>query len=355
MSKIALITDIHFGARNDSLIFDNYFRRFYDEVFFPYIDKHEIKTVVDLGDTFDRRKYINFNIANNCREYFFDPLRDRGISVHMIVGNHDTYFKNSNRVNSPALLLRDYENIVSYYGPSDAVIDDLSIAIVPWVCAENYKDTLEFIKTTKSQVMFGHLELAGFEMHRGQVSEHGTIDIQLLDGFDLVCSGHFHHKSRNRNIHYLGAPYEMTWSDYDDLRGFHIFDTETRELQFIQNPFFIFHKVIYNDTDATLESLLESIPEDYYKDGYIKLIVQQKNNPYWFDIFYDKLEKQLPASLQTIESTIGLDIESDEYLEECEDTQSLIKRSCEQVEVSADKKQLTKFMLSLHEEALLVE
>ena len=35
--KIALLNDTHFGARNDSNIFDEYFYKFYDNIFFPYL------------------------------------------------------------------------------------------------------------------------------------------------------------------------------------------------------------------------------------------------------------------------------------------------------------------------------
>ena len=350
--KIALITDTHAGGRNDSLIFDSYFKKFYDEIFFPYLKENEIKTVIHLGDVFCRRKYINFNILRSCKEYFFNPLRDNGITTHIIAGNHDEPFKNLGSINSPNLLLQEYENITTYHSPVDIEIDGLSIALVPWIQAENYKESLEFINNTKSQIMMGHLELAGFEMHKGSIAERGTIDVKLLDRFDTVMSGHFHHKSRSRNIHYLGAPYEMSWSDYDDIRGFHIFDTETRELTHIQNPFYIFHKIYYDDSDKDLDTLLDIAD---YSNCYVKLIVQEKTNPYWFDIYLDKLEKQGLANLQTIESAIGMDFEDDDFMDQCEDTLSLLKKYCEQIEVSADKSKLSQFLERLYTEALDLE
>ena len=92
--KIALITDTHFGARGDSIQFDEYFKKFYSEIFFPELQRRGIKTLIHLGDVFDRRKYINFNILKSCREYFFDQLAKHDIVCHMIAGNHDTYIKN---------------------------------------------------------------------------------------------------------------------------------------------------------------------------------------------------------------------------------------------------------------------
>ena len=112
--KVALITDTHFGARSDSIPFDNFFNKFYTEVFFPHLERDQIKTIIHLGDVFDRRKYINFNTLKKCKEYFFDRTADLGIDVHMIAGNHDTFFKNTNEVNALDLLLREYPNVITY-------------------------------------------------------------------------------------------------------------------------------------------------------------------------------------------------------------------------------------------------
>ena len=246
MSKVALVTDTHFGARSDSVPFDKFFRKFYDETFFPEIDRRGIKTIFHLGDCFDRRKYINFNTLSSCRDYFFDQAKSRGIEIVMIVGNHDTFFKNTNNVNSPNLLLQDYDNIVAYSGPIDYSIDGTSILLMPWICTDNYNECMDVMKTSKSQVMFGHFEIAGFQMYKGHENDEG-FDPKIFEKFDLVCSGHFHHRSSNGNINYLGNPYELTWADFEDPRGFHIFDTGERSLEFIQNPFSIFSKVYYDD------------------------------------------------------------------------------------------------------------
>ena len=74
-------------------------------------EKEEIKTLLILGDTFDRRKYVNFFSLKRSKEMFFNPLAEMDIKVHMLAGNHDTYFKNTNNVNSVDLLLGEYPNI----------------------------------------------------------------------------------------------------------------------------------------------------------------------------------------------------------------------------------------------------
>ena len=98
--KIALITDTHFGARNDSLAFNDHFYKFWEKTFFPYLDDNGIDTIIHLGDVFDRRKFISYKIAKDFRERFIKPIVHRNIKMHMIVGNHDTYYRNTNEINS---------------------------------------------------------------------------------------------------------------------------------------------------------------------------------------------------------------------------------------------------------------
>jgi hypothetical protein len=224
---------------------------------------------------------------------------------------------------------------------------------MPWICSGNYQNCMDAIEKTDAQVLFGHLELAGFEMYKGSPNNHG-FDPKLFDKFDIVCSGHFHHKSSRGNINYLGAPYEMTWSDHDDPRGFHVFDTSTRELTFIQNNDRIFHKLFYYDVDTDYQ---EFINQDYsqYADCIVKVVVKQKTNLHMFDLFIDKLEKSGVADLQVVEDHLNLNLELDEdLLEEAEDTFSLLNKYASQVSKS-DNEQLTLLLQELYNEALMVE
>jgi len=323
--KIALITDQHFGVRNDSLHFHDFFAKFYKEFFFPYLEEQGIDTIIELGDIFDRRKYVNFDTLGRCRDYWFDEIARRNIELHCIIGNHDIYFKNTNRVNAPSLLLGEYPNMRVYDEPTVANIGGLDILMMPWINNENYDSCMEAAHQANTSVMMSHLELAGFEMYRGAVNDHG-LSHKVFEKFDLVCSGHFHHKSSKDNVHYLGSPYEMTWSDYNDDRGFHIFDTEEKSLTYVKNPYRMFYKVFYDDTEKSEQEILDQ-DFSYIKDTYVKVVVKQKNNPYLFDVFVDKLNLQLPAHLQVVEDNFNLDIEDDsDIIDEAEDTVSIIKK-----------------------------
>jgi DNA repair exonuclease SbcCD nuclease subunit len=349
MTKAALVTDSHFGARSDSVPFDKFFRRFYEETFFPEIDKRGIKTIIHLGDCFDRRKYINFNTLSSCRNYFFDEVKKRNIELHMIVGNHDTFFKNTNDVNSPRLLLKDYEfNVID--SPSELEFDDGSkIFMMPWICTDNYNQSMEAIKTTNAQVLFGHFEIAGFQMYKGHENDEG-FDPKIFEKFDLVCSGHFHHRSSNGNINYLGNPYELTWADFEDPRGFHIFDTSTRELEFIQNPFTIFSKIYYDDTKEIGYS------EQDFADKHIKLIVVNKTDYYKFDQFVEKIYKANPLELKIIEdlSEFEADAMGDQEVD-LEDTVTLLSQYVDSLETEADKVRIKTLMKTLYVEAQAYE
>ena len=352
--KIALITDTHWGARGDSPAFAEYFNRFYYEYFFPYLSEHGITNIFHLGDIVDRRKYINFVTARHLRK-FVEHCDVSGIRLDVIVGNHDTSFKNTNEVNSMRELFDHSTYNINYYSdPTEVDIDGLSIAVLPWVCSGNYDESMQFLRDTNAQVLFGHLEIAGFEMYKGAVNDHG-FDSKIFDKFDVVCSGHFHHKSTRGNINYLGAPYEMSWSDYNDPRGFHIFDTETRELTYVRNPLTMFNKIHYHDQDKTLDEVL-SVDWDYYKGSYVKLIVHTKTNPYWFDMFVDKIEKAGVLDLQVVDDNLNLQLEDDgDIVSEAEDTLTVLNKVVEQVDSRVDKKVLYNFLSTLYNEALSVE
>jgi DNA repair exonuclease SbcCD nuclease subunit len=346
--KIALITDTHYGARGDHGAFDKHFKKFYDQTFFPTLDERGIRNVIHLGDMFDRRKYINYLTLNNCREYFFDPLRDRKIKLDVIVGNHDVFYKNTNSVNSPDLLLSDYNNITPYSDPVELTYDGLDILMLPWICTDNYQEVMAMINSTRAQVCFGHLELAGFQMYKGQVNDHG-FDSKIFERFDLVCTGHFHHRSSSGNIFYLGNPYELTWADYEDPRGFHIFDTETRELEFIQNPNRMFHKVFFNK-DYNIGDY------SHLKDTFVKVIVQNRDQQIKFDMLIDKLEKAGVADLQVVDDHMHQDLVDDnEIIEDAEDTLTILSKFCEQLETQTDKARLDNLLRNLYNEAINLE
>jgi len=354
--KIALITDTHFGARNDNIAFADYFAKFYDNVFFPFLKDNNITNIIHLGDIVDRRKYINYQTQAHMHKVFIEPIIKNDYNMHVIIGNHDTYYKNTNTVNSMQQLYGSigYDKIVWHDNkPSVINFDGCDIMLLPWLCTETVEPFLKEVDKTNAQVLFGHLELKGFEMYKGAINDHG-FDSSLFNKFDIVCSGHFHHKSTVGNINYLGAPYEITWSDFDDLRGFHIFDTDTRTIEFVENPYKMFNKVFYDDENQTMEYVVNQ-NYDILAESYIKVIIKSKTNPYWFDMFMDKLEKVNPIHVQVVEDHLNLDLESDDdIVSEAEDTMTILHKYIEALDVNVNKSELETTIKDLYSEALSV-
>jgi DNA repair exonuclease SbcCD nuclease subunit len=351
--KVALLGDTHIGARNDSPSFHKHFAKFYNEVFFPYLEQHNILHVVQLGDVFDRRKYINFNSLKQSREYLFDRL-NKDYQTWMLVGNHDTYFKDTNNVNSLELLLDGYYNITPVHHCMDVMFEDVPFLLVPWWCQDNNQHITDTLTQTSATHVIGHFEIDGFEMYKGSVHQGGTTK-KLFENFEAVYSGHFHHRSSHGNIHYLGTPYEMTWSDYDDQKGFHVFDTDTRELTFIPNPSSIFHKIHYDDTDRQISDVV-NIDFSKYNETFVKLIVRNKTNPYCFDMFVDKLEKAGVYNVQVVDDHFHMDtIDDSDITSDAEDTLTILTKFVNQIDSPVDKKQLESLMITLYNEALSVE
>ena len=357
--KVAIITDQHFGARNDSTHFLDFYEKFYDEVFFPTLQSAGISTVLILGDTFDRRKYVNFFTLKRTKQMFFDRLADQNIEVHMLAGNHDTYFKNTNNVNSVDLLLAEYDNINVIDSPQTIHLNygetSYDICMLPWICAENYENSMLEIKNTSATICMGHLEVAGFAMYRGMPSHEG-LERSLFRKFEYTFSGHYHHKSSADGIFYLGNPYELTWQDYNDDRGFHIFDMDRRSLEFIKNPNKMFHRITYDDKKDTISDIT-NMDLSGYTGKYVKVVVINKTNPYLFDKLMSNLYNVNPVDVTIAEDftdlTEGLD---DDMLDQAEDTLTTLNKYVETIKDDGiDNDKLKTLLKELYVEALNTE
>jgi len=345
--KVAIITDQHFGARKSSKFLHDYFKKFYDEIFFPYLEENNIKVLIDMGDTFDNRRSIDLWALEWSKQNYYNRLKDLGITVHTIVGNHTAYYKNTNDVNSVNLLLSEYKNVKIYSDATEVKLDKLKVLFIPWINAENYQDTVNAIQNTSSKCAMGHLELNGFRAHRGHVMEDG-MGCELFDKFTHVFSGHYHTRSDDGKIFYLGNPYEMFWNDVNDTRGFHIFDTETLEHTPINNPYKLFYNVYYEDTNYKLFDARE------YQAKIVKVIVKKKTEPKNFEKFIDKLYS---AGVQELKIVENFDIQENEEFEvdETENTITILNRYIDEAEIDCDKTIIKGILQKIYSEACEVE
>ena len=343
--RVALITDTHYGARKGSKFLHDYFELFYKNVFFPALKEHGVETVIHMGDAFDSRKSIDYQSLEWAKRVVFEPLKE--YDVHMIIGNHDTYYKNTNDVNSPDLLLQIYSNVKTYSKATEVNIGGLDILFLPWINQENQNETYELIKKTNCKVAMGHLELQGFRVNRQIVMEHGT-DGKLFENFTRVYSGHYHTRSDDGKVFYLGNPYEMYWTDVNDPRGFHIFDTETLEHTTIDNPYKLFYNIYYEDTNYKLFNASE------FKDKIVKVIVRKKSKPKDFEKFIDKIHSAGVQELKIVENFAVQESEDFEISEE-ENTISILNRYIDESEFEYDKTTIKGIFEDLYRQACEVE
>lgn len=344
--KIAIFTDTHWTARKSSRHLHDYFELFYKNIFFPALEEQGVEIVVHMGDAFDNRKSIDFWGLDWTRRVVLEPLRKYG--VHMIVGNHDIFLRNSTEINAPELLLKDYPNIKTYSSPTNTKVGGIDMTFIPWICSENYDETLKVIKKSKAKISMGHLELQGFRVNKHLIMEEHGLDPNIFTKFQKVFSGHYHTRSDNGRIFYLGNPYEMYWTDVNDTRGFHIFDTETFEHTPINNPYKLFYNIYYEDTPHQMFDVTE------YANKIVKVIVRKKSKQKEFDKFIDKLYK---VGIQDLKIVENFDIQENEdfVIDEEENTISILNRYIDESECNFDKNVIKGIFQDLYQQSCEIE
>jgi len=341
--RVAVITDTHWSARKSSRLFQDYFEKFYNNVFFPTLEQYGIDTIIHMGDAFDSRKSIDFVGLDWTRKVVLEPFLK--YKVHLITGNHDVYFKNSNKINSPELLLKDYQNIKTYSEPTEVNIGGLNILLLPWINSENQDKSFKLIKNTKAKVVMGHLELQGFKVNKNLIMEEHGLEANLFSNFKKVFSGHYHTRSDNGTVFYLGNPYEIYWSDVNDTRGFTIFDTETLEHFHIDNPYRMFYNIYYEDTPYQTFDVRE------YENKIVRVIVRKKTDTKQYERFIDKLYSANIAEIKIVENFQIVNVEEFEAFES-EDTFSILQRYVTESECELNKTTITNILEEVYKEAL---
>jgi hypothetical protein len=298
---------------------------------------NKIKNIIHLGDVFDNRKRIDINTLFKAKIDFFDVLLCEEIEMLIVLGNHDIYLRDTLHINSPRVLLREYNNISIITDPEQIG----NLGFVPWLTKTNAIDVKKFLDRTGAEYLFGHFELNGYRMSKSQVCNHG-MPPQILSKFKGVYSGHFHSKNSKGNIHYLGTQTQHTWEDAGEDKGFHVFDDEDGSLTFIKNPYSVYESIKYVD----------GLEAPDLKNKVVRVYVNEVESQSKFDKFIRNIEESGVHQLRIIDlkpkmSVNEVDEEETSGIVEIEDTATIIKKFVEKPDVRS-------VLLNMYQEALNV-
>jgi len=292
--SFVILGDLHAGESDGNLMLMDHQLQVLDEVI-QYCTDNKINNIVATGDVFDVRKSTNTNVLNTWKTRFFDKLKELSINFHTIVGNHDMYYKNAVNPNTITQHLLAYENVFIYDIPSKLKIDGTNILMMPWICSSNYDDCIEALNNKKQfDAVIGHFEINNVSMG-GSICNNGLPQSFFIN-FKTVISGHFHIKGKYSNIEYVGTPYEMSWIDYNEPKGFHLFDDK---LEFIQLDHKLYHRIYYNDEFDLNEKI-------NLENKFVKVSIDNRTDFKKYDKFIHAIEQQNPYSLTIIEPLMDL-------------------------------------------------
>lgn len=317
--KLAIITDTHFGCRKNSVYFMEEQKRFYTDKFFPYLKKNGIEHVLHLGDFFDNRKTVNFETLRHAKECFMTPIVEAGIMLHMLVGNHDSYYKSNGELTSTKLLFDDLPGVNVYDSLTELEFNDKKFLMVPWIFPIQKDETVAKLKLDTSDVCCGHFEMVGVVFQGSTLSRKG-IDTDTFSHYPHVFSGHFHKKSQ----YYVGSPYQMSWSDYDDPKRIIIYDTNdgtTEDVYLSDDTYF---KIEY--------PLNEDIDFSKFKDKIVRVLVKKKDNVLEFDKFVENLESFEPQEIDIKEEYLYLNVIEEDELDDDTDTLGVLLSAIDSIE-----------------------
>lgn len=285
--KIAVVGDCHFGIKSFNKSFFENQKSFFIEQFIPYCVEHKIFTVIQLGDFFDSRKIMDIELFKGLSE-LLQAFEDAGLTIISIIGNHDTYHKNTNEINAH-MFFEKYKKFISIQEITKININDKKCLFVPWVLPGSDLDEF-LIEATNSEYVFGHFEIKDFEVVKGVKDQSSVLSPSLIkkNTKAKIISGHYHIQSEKGQILYTGVPYQLTWNEFDTNTGFFIYDEKFKRT-FIENKISKKHLRIEYMNDSVTIIGLEKIPltyslEDFnnnldiIKNHSIKFIIKEQGN-----------------------------------------------------------------------------
>lgn len=353
---IAIISDIHFGQSNFNIELFNSQMEFFEQQFFPYLKENNIKHVIHCGDFFHNRNVINWLLYNEIKTRFFKWFDDNDIILHMILGNHDLFYRSTLKINSLSETVKEFKNIIVYDKNRTITIFPYTIGMVPWIIDKKSSQL-----PNNCDILFVHMDIHGFPMTKGILSKNGY-ELKHFAKYKYVFSGHYHCNYIKDNVIMVGSPYQTSWNDFNETKGFYVLN-DNYDLNYIKNtinPKFV--KLYYDDNKIEVLGLEDSpkfVSEEeaiaIAKKNYVRLFVK-------FIKDQNKLENFHNSLLSVSKNSYKIDIINlSDYVEDVDeeiveldmDTFDIIISSIENMtfEESIDKELLIKISKSLFKEA----
>lgn len=285
MSKVALVSDLHFGAKDSDRIFQDSQFAFMEQMV-QYCKDSEIDKIFILGDLFDTRHAVNVLTINRVIDFFKSHEGD--VIWYIILGNHDLYYKSSTEVSSLVVLDRiKYVNIID----KPTMIGDT--LLLPWVTDyEQFRNEVE--GKMDCERMFGHLDVLGAKMDIfNNRAVQGFDKEELFKHWKHIYTGHYHIHSETTQgdckLTYLGSPYQLNRSEIED-KGFYILDTDIEDLKLVRNKHCIeYKKLKYPEIPEN--------PEIFIKNNIIDVEIGWEDSKYMNKVneYLEKIESYEPA------------------------------------------------------------
>jgi len=338
-SKVILIGDTHFGIKKFSLEFLDNQLELFDTQIFPYMEENNIKEIYQLGDLFDNRTTADIGWLDSVKSKFFDVLKQKDIILYTLLGNHDIYYRESREISLIETISELYPNNFKIFKERTSLkLLGRDTYIVPWITKN---ESLTYDEIKDKEIVLGHFEIRDFSMVKGHVDKTSELTKDFFKSdtkVDRVFSGHYHLKNTEGDIKYLGTPFQLTFSDHDEQKGFYVWDGFT--LDFIENTCTKkFIKIEYDDSNfegnvkviglkqqpiyysnIEFKSILESLEKHE-----CKFIVKESKDREFEDVVFDIKEskvKHIVVNNQEVKKLIGNTENIDESI--LEDTKGFI-------------------------------
>lgn len=296
ISRIAIFSDIHLGVHTNS---GTWHKISYNwaEWFTENLRKENIKDIVFCGDFFHNRSEITVNTLYHAGE-LLNLFQD--FNIHMLAGNHDSFYKNNCSVNS-IKIFEGRPNITIYDKPTLIQLGGQECFFAPW--------GTDIEQIEQCDILFGHFEIESFKMNTYKMCEEGIKSENLFKKAPLIISGHFHLREERKydkgTILYVGSPFELDFGDENSTKGFYILSLKDRTYKFYLNNISPQHKKI-NLSNLIKINNFKEVGTGLLNNNFVKLVVDKNISNQDLDKLTAKLNAFKPTNI-VVDNDIAFD------------------------------------------------